>query len=183
MTPEPGQTGKVRRVLFGLVSLSVAGLAEGHGAPTVDGAPPDIIEARITHQPALPGFRAMILEGPRPGILMRYQGNQPVTVLGTGGEPFLRFTGRSVMANPNSPDWQALPNRPARQANEKAGEHDKDWVELSRSGSFGWLDPRLYPSHRSFNSTEGPLSWSITLRTASGDIETIAGELTRRPLP
>lgn len=183
MTPQPGHTGRVRRVLFGLVSLSVAGLAEGHGAPTVDGAPPDIIEARITHQPDVPGFRAMILEGPRPGILMHYQGSETLTVLGTDGEPFLRFTGTSVMANPESPGWQSLPNGPALQSVREAGDRGKDWVAMSRSGSFGWLDPRLYPSHRSFNSTEGPLNWSITLRTASGDIETIGGELTRRPLP
>jgi hypothetical protein len=161
-------------MLFGLATLSASGLAGAHGAPDAEGAPEGIVKARITQQPDIPGFNAIILDAPRPGILVQYKGSESFTVLGTEGEDFLTFNGAEITANPKSPSWQALPNTLAK------ADHPSP-IELSRSGSFGWLDPRLDASegihHRGDTSV-----WTIDIRTASGETTRIGGTLTYRPI-
>jgi hypothetical protein len=161
-------------VLFGLAFLSAPGLAGAHGAPDVEGVPEGIVKARITQQPDIPGLSAIILDAPRPGILLRYQGEETLTVLGTEGEDFLTFSQTDVTANPDSPSWQALPNVAADAEN-------ADPIPLSGSGSFGWLDPRLNALADVHNAGNGQ-DWKIRIRTASGDMTDIGGTLTYVPL-
>lgn len=159
--------------LFGLASLSASGLAGAHGAPDVEGAPEGIVKARITHQPDIPGLSAIILDAPRPGIMLRYKGNETLTVLGTEGEDFLRFSRTEVTANPESPSWQGLPNslaepdHPAR-------------VELSQTGSFGWLDPRLNALEERHGRDRA--DWTIRIRTTDGHTANLNGTLTYTPI-
>jgi hypothetical protein len=160
--------------LFGLASLSASGLAGAHGAPESEGVPEGIVKARITDQPDIPGLSAIILDAPRPGILLRYQGAETVTVLGTEEEDFLRFSQTNVMANPQSPSWQALPNS-------STGSDHQSWQPLSQSGSFGWLDPRLNTLEGTDHKGE-PRDWKIKIRTTGGDTAHIRGTLTYVPI-
>ena len=138
------------------------------------------MQARITEQPNIQGLHALILDAPRPGILLSYQGEQPLTVLGIEGEAFLRFTGKTVMVNPGSPSWRALPNAPDLSGiTADAGE---TWETLSQSASFGWLDPRLEIPAGLKHQEEVSQEWSITLQTASGERAKIVGELRRKSL-
>lgn len=163
--------------LAGLLSLLAPMLALAHGAPDIEGAPPALVEARMTAKPDIPGLNAMIVDGPRPAIFLSYRGEQPLTVLGSEGEAFLRFTGHSVLVNPDSPSWQALPNAPVLPEQEDAA-----WTTLSHSGSFSWLDPRLDTGARGHHDTEPLGGWSIELETANGTRERVAGLFHRRPL-
>lgn len=176
-------TGLAGRVLFGLVSLSASALAGAHGAPEVEGVPEGIVKAHITDRPDIPGFSAMILDAPRPGILVRYQGEQPLTVLGQNGEAFLRFTRTEVAVNTNSPSWQALPNQPAMPetaSGSAQGTEQVAWMTLSQSGSFGWLDPRLN-ALQDTHGKSGAEAWSIELGTPDGSTDRLAGMLTFTP--
>ena len=155
--------------------------AGAHGAPDAGGTPSEIVQARITKQPNIQGLNAMILDAPRPGILLSYRGDTPLTVLGTQDEAFLRFTGKTVMVNTDSPSWQALPNAPALLGT-PSEERDR-WATLSQSTSFGWLDPRLAAMENMHHREPEHQSWSITLQTASGETAMITGELRRRTLP
>ena len=173
--------GGLPLVLFGLLPLMASAPAGAHGAPDAEGAPSEIVQARITKQPNIQGLNAMILDAPRPGILLSYRGDTPLTVLGTQDEAFLRFTGKTVMVNTDSPSWQALPNAPALSG--APGEESDRWATLSQSTSFGWLDPRLAAMENMHHREPEHQSWSITLQTASGETAMIAGELRRRTLP
>lgn len=173
-------TGGLPLVLFGLLPLMASAPAGAHGAPDAEGAPSEIVQARITMQPNIQGLNAMILDAPRPGILLSYRGETPLTVLGTQDEAFLRFTGKTVMVNPDSPSWRALPNAPALSGT--LGEENDRWAILSRSSSFGWLDPRLEATEGIHHQGKGLQNWSITLQTASGETATIDGELRRKSL-
>lgn len=177
-------TGMAGLVLFGLASLSAPGLAGAHGAPEVEGVPEGFVKARITDRPDIEGLSAMILDAPRPGIMLRYKGEKPLTVLGTDGEAFLRFTRTEVAVNTNSPSWRSLPNRspatePVSGDGQQAGH--TSWMTLSQSGSFGWLDPRLNALEDS-HSGDGSQTWSIALGTADGGTDHIGGRLTFTPL-
>jgi hypothetical protein len=173
--------GGLPLVLFGLLPLMASAPAGAHGAPDAGGTPSEIVQARITKQPNIQGLNAMILDAPRPGILLSYRGDTPLTVLGTQDEAFLRFTGKTVMVNTDSPSWQALPNAPALLGT-PSEERDR-WATLSQSTSFGWLDPRLAAMENMHHREPEHQSWSITLQTASGETAMIAGELRRRTLP
>ena len=174
-------TGGLPLVLFGLMPLLASSPAGAHGAPDAGGTPSEIVQARITKQPNIQGLNAMILDAPRPGILLSYRGDTPLTVLGTQDEAFLRFTGKTVMVNTDSPSWQALPNAPALSG--APGEESDRWATLSQSTSFGWLDPRLAAMENMHHREPEHQSWSITLQTASGETAMITGELRRRTLP
>ncbi|MBW0148559.1 hypothetical protein [Marinobacter arenosus] len=181
-----GQTrgGIASLVLFGLASLSASGLTAAHGAPEAGDLPEGVVKARITEQPDIPGLSAMILDAPRPGILLRYRGERPLTVLGTEGEAFLKFTRREVQVNSASPSWQALPNRSAPPAPDIGQEPATvTWMTLSQSGNFGWLDPRLDTREVDHDHTGGPKNWSIAIRMETGETRRIGGELTFIPLP
>ena len=80
--------GGLPLVLFGLLPLMASAPAGAHGAPDAEGAPSEIVQARITKQPNIQGLNAMILDAPRPGILLSYRGDTPLTVLGTQDEAF-----------------------------------------------------------------------------------------------
>lgn len=156
-------------VMFGLASLSGSGLAGAHGAPDAEGVPEGIVQARITHQPDIPGFNAVILDAPRPGIMLSYKGEHSLTVLGSDQEDFLRFRGSEVMGNPQSPSWQAIPNN-------TLDDEKIEWVSLSQSSSFAWMDPRL-SSQTDIHQGSEPEQWSIPVKLANGEIDRIAGTL------
>ena len=169
--------GQGARQLVSLVALVIPGLAMAHGAPEIEGAPPALIEASMTTKPDIPGLNAMIVDGPRPAIFLSYQGEQPITVLGSEGEAFLRFTGHSVLVNPASPSWQGLPNAPAL-----AEQTGATWATVNHSGSFIWLDPRLDTEAKGHHGAKPLGGWSIELETANGERERVAGLFSRRPL-
>lgn len=181
-----GQTGTTVAglVLFGLASLSAPGLAGAHGAPDAEGVPEGIVKARITDHPDIQGLSAMILDAPRPGIMFRYKGENPLTVLGMEGEAFLRFTRTEVAVNTNSPSWKALPDRsemPESGSSDGQASEQTTWMTLSRSGSFGWLDPRLN-ALQDAHSDGSTQTWSIAIGTADGGTDHVGGRLTFTPL-
>lgn len=165
------------------VLLSASGLAAAHGAPAAEEVPEGFVRARITSYPDIQGLSALILDAPRPGIMLRYRGDVPLTVLGTEGEKFLRFTGDAVEVNVASSSWRNLPNAPKLPDNAAARtdqSRSESWMTLSQSGSFGWLDPRL-SQHRD-PGQEYPGTWSITVETTGGT-DHIRGELTYKSIP
>lgn len=172
-------------ILSCLVLLSAPGLAGAHGAPEVDETPEGFVKASITSQPAIQGLNALILDAPRPGIMLRYEGDDRLTVLGREGEPFLRFTKDAIEVNVASPSWKGLPNAPKLPETEVVQPDQSgqpSWITLSRSGSFGWLDPRLNTLDAG-DHQKGPHAWSIGIETAEGRTDQIRGELTFHPIP
>ncbi len=169
-------------VLFGLVSLAVSGPAGAHGAPDADNVPAGVIKASITEQPDIAGLNTLILDAPRPGIMVSYRGQEPITLLDSNGEDFLRFSRHRVEAHTGSTSWQLLPNAPEAL---KAASGTGDWVTLSNSGSFGWLDPRLNALEGAHGDAGEFARWRIPVRSASGSaaVQHIGGELTFKTFP
>jgi len=171
-------------LVSGLVLLSAPGLAGAHGAPKAEKIPDGFTKASITGYPDIEGLSAMVLDAPRPGIMLRYRGSERLTILGTEGERFLRFTRDTVEVNIDSASWKNLPNAPklaenAVMAADRSG--SASWATLSTSGSFGWLDPRLKGQHDG-HAREEPGKWSIAVETEGNRIEQIRGQLTFKPI-
>lgn len=167
-------------VLFGLACLSAPGLADAHGALEVENVPEGFVKASITERPDIQGLSSVILSAPRPGIMLRYNGEEPLTVLGTDGEAFLRFTRMGVSVNTASPSWEASNESPTASAsagNASESSEEPTWVTLSDSGSFSWLDPRLNTLADVHHDTDSRKEWAIGVRQANGDVEHISGTL------
>lgn len=168
-------------VLFGLACLSAPGLAGAHGALELDDVPPGFVKASITEHSDMEGLNAMILSAPRPGIMLRYNGEQPITVLGMHGEAFLLFSRTGVSVNTNSPSWEALNDGAmpvARPSTASDNNDEPSWVTLSESGSFSWLDPRLNTMKDPQHGDDTSKDWSIPLIRADGKADQIGGMLT-----
>jgi hypothetical protein len=160
-----------------LISLSVSGMAGAHGAPEADNIPAGVVKAIVTQQPSIAGLSAIILDAPRPGILLRYDGKEPITILGQDDEAFLRFTRTKVEGNTSSRSWRALPNIPQGLVGELGS-----WVTLSNSGTYGWLDPRLDVLHDAHNESVEPVKWSILIKENDGSVDRISGHLVYKKL-
>lgn len=143
-----------------------------HGSPEVDNVPERVVKATITQQPDITGLHAMILDAPRPGIMLRYQGNDTLTVLGSDGSAFLRFTKSQVQGNVNSNEWQHLPNIP-----KGLTANDEGWVTLSESGSYAWLDARLNALHDAQHAPTAPKDWTIAIARQDEPRTKVQGQL------
>lgn len=184
MKSEQTVTAMTALILSGMLLLSASGLAGAHGAPEVDEVPEGFVSASIVSQPDIEGLSALILDAPQPGIMLRYKGDDQLTVLGIEGEKFLRFTSDGVEVNVASTSWQRLPDAPKLSANAatRSGPSGQvSWTTLSQSGSFGWLDPRL-SERQGGDHKNDPHAWSIAIETAEGSTEPIRGELTFKPI-
>lgn len=181
MTIGQTRTAFTGLVLFGLACLSAPGLAGAHGALELDDVPEGFVKASITDRSAIEGLNAMILSAPRPGIMLRYSGEQPITVLGMQGEAFLLFSRTGVSVNSNSPSWAALnagATPVAKSSTASDSSKEPSWVTLSESGSFSWLDPRLNAMKDRHHGGDTSKQWSIPLMRADGKTDQISGMLT-----
>ncbi len=180
MTIEQTRTAFSGLVLFGLACLSASGLAGAHGALELDDVPEGFVKATITDRSNIQGLNAMILSAPRPGIMLRYRGEEPLTVLGMEGEAFLLFSQDGVSVNTRSPSWEAsdASSKPVAPppAVDDAGEQPA-WVSLSDSGNFSWLDPRLNTMADVHHSVDTQQEWSIALQGPNGEVDHISGKL------
>lgn len=151
--------------------------ASGHGAEAVEEVPSGIVQARLAGLPALRSLNAMLLEGVRQGVMLSWQGEQPLVVLGQRGEPMLRFSERGVEANAASATWQRV-----RDSASKA-ESAENWQLVSRSRSFGWMDPRLtLQDGQPSAGSEALGQWRIPMQTGDRSVD-LAGVFYWRSLP
>ncbi len=167
-------------VLFGLACLSASGLAGAHGALELDDVPVGFVKASITDRSNIQGLNAMILSAPRPGIMLRYNGEEPLTVLGMEGEAFLLFNQDGVSVNTRSPSWEASSDgtSPVAQPSTAGNTGEEPaWVSLSDAGNFSWLDPRLNTMADVHHNAETQQEWSIALRRPNGEVDHISGLL------
>lgn len=101
-------------------------------------------------RPELPGVTIEVRAGVADQLLVVNTTTQPLTILATGGEPFLRIGQTQVEANDRSPDWYTsnsplgLARVPAT-ASPTATPH---WRVVAKSGAWGWFDHRLHPVTR-----------------------------------
>ncbi|MFT6466637.1 hypothetical protein [Halopseudomonas sp.] len=181
MTIEQTRSAFTGLVLFGLACLSASGLAGAHGALELDDVPEGFVKASITDRPDIQGLSSLILSAPRPGIMLRYTGNESFTVLGTEGEALLQFTRTGVSVNTASPSWEASNDKTPALGSDAATASDTSaaptWVALSDSGSFSWLDPRLNAMADIHHQADTQQEWAIAVRRANGEVEQIRGTL------
>lgn len=155
-----------------LLILSWPGMA--HQPSSVDDVPETITRATVVHTGDVNAMSAMIMDAPQPALMIRYQGEETLIVYDSDNKPFLRFAESRVEASTLSRHWQTLPQSDSYQADE-----DGPWVQVSGSGSFGWVDPRLSADS---DAGQGSVTdWRIPLQ--EGERKTaITGQLSRRAL-
>lgn len=155
--------------------LTMAGPGMAHEPPGTDNVPEGITIATIAHEGDVPGMSAMVLDAPQPALMIRYDGEQELTVYDTENEPFLRFTRSSVKAHVRSVGWPDLPQSQGYSVDE-----DKHWVEVSGSGTFGWVDSRL--STPEGEQPDETARWRIPVQQGDREVSAITGRLTWRPI-
>lgn len=117
--------------------------------------------ARWLTPPRLPtGISAMLIPGKPYGLMLSNVGEQPVTVLGRGGEPFLRIGRDGTFAARNSPLWQETAAQQALRSS--TGTEEAGWVRLSRGSRHTWVEPRTRPNTDAARKSSH--IWQIRLR-------------------
>ncbi|KPP97221.1 hypothetical protein [Marinobacter sp. HL-58] len=165
-----------RKVFSGLlyaVLLTMTGAGMAHQAPDSEGAPDHIIQAAIVSEGDVDALSAMVLDAPRPALMVRYQGEETLVVYDSDNNPFLRFEDNRVEANTRSSHWPALPQSKGYQVKE-----DEHWVQVSGSASFGWVDPRLSVDENTSHDTVK--DWRIPVRQGEAGMDAITGRLSWR---
>ncbi|MDX1588161.1 MAG: hypothetical protein R3296_04425 [Oleiphilaceae bacterium] len=167
-----------------ILSLALALFSQGllaHGPEGVEDVPAGLVKASIAQQPDIDGLQILLLEGPRQGILLSYQGTGSLTVLGSEQEPLLRFSHNGVEANETSPTWQKMQGHSSPSETD-AG--DPRWTPVASSSRYAWMDPRLSAAEAPV-STDKPQTlsqWRMGLNHG-GDTQTVSGDLHWHPLP
>lgn len=155
--------------------LTIAGPGMAHQPAGAEGAPEGITRATITDQGAIRTMSAMVVDAPRPALMIRYHGEDTLTVYDSDNQPFLRFSQNGVKAHTRSSQWQTLPQSRSHDVNE-----GRPWVTVSGSGNFGWVDPRLSPAG---GGHPGDMArWRIPVRQGDQPISAITGKLAWQPI-
>ncbi|MCG2580772.1 MAG: hypothetical protein KA296_07825 [Marinobacter sp.] len=172
------QRPKTLRGLAAVISgalLTIAGPGMAHQPPGAENVPEGITRATIAQEGDVSAMSAMVMDAPQPALLIRYKGEEPLIVYDSEDQPFLRFTGKQVKANTKSRYWQALP-----QSESYDDKRDEHWVQVSGSGNFGWVDPRI--TAQSELRPDQMASWRIPVKQGKNARTAISGNLTWRPL-
>ncbi|MGM0767881.1 MAG: hypothetical protein ACQEV6_07640 [Pseudomonadota bacterium] len=146
-----------------------------HQPPGADGAPEGITRATVVDEGDISAMSAMVLDAPQPALMIRYQGEEVLTVYDSDNEPFLRFKDDRVEAHVHSAHWQNLPQSQGFEVGE-----DTHWVQVSGSGNFGWVDPRLVAAEGGHPGET--TQWRIPVRRGEQEISAITGRLSWRPI-
>jgi LPXTG-motif cell wall-anchored protein len=142
----------------------------------------------VSVQPAVDGLDVQLLPGRVPGLFLANRTGRVATVLGSAGEPMLRFDDDGVQANLASPDWVAT-SRAEGTAPE--GEVDADarprFASVATSPQLGWIELRgAYGSDEppaDVIARGGPVQvgeWEVPV-DVDGDLVTIRGTTTWVP--
>jgi hypothetical protein len=169
-----------RRVLI-VAFIAAAWLAQAAPAYAHAGRTPSVgvdDRATITEiQPHDAPFQVKVVDGDQ-DLWLRLQAGNELIVLGTLGEPFLRFAHGSVSANTRSPTagtdlFGVIPSRPSVDPHTPP-----QWVRVSMGDPYLWHDHRLHAL--ALLSGGGPArrlgSWVVPLRL-NGAPAAITGEL------
>lgn len=129
---------------------------------------------QVTAEAAPPGLVVQALPGKLPGIFLSNPERMPLTVLGSNGEPFLRFGADGVEVNENSRTH--VEDRQARGLPAGLPSAEPGFRLVAPGGtSYTWLDARLrYPSDLPPESvlratgTTAVADWSVPVELAQG---------------
>ena len=164
-------------LLLSAALLTMAGPGMAHQPPDAEGAPEGITRATIVHEGNISAMSAMVLDAPQPALMIRYHGEESLVVYDSDNKPFLRFKNNRVEASTRSSNWQALPQSQGYEADD-----DSHWVQVSGSGSFGWVDSRLSMGGKAKRDRDEPVLWRIPVRQGNQETSAIAGRLAWRPI-
>jgi hypothetical protein len=174
--------------VLGVICAGAAALA----VPAADAhqSDPSIVTRIDAIEPALPGVTIEVRAGVADQLLVVNTTPTPLTVIATGGEPFLRIGPTTVQANTASPDWY-LSNSPlgaARVPGTATPNAKPVWRVVANGSSWGWFDHRMHdtsrpltPELRKARTTVRLADWTIPLRYGA-TAASVKGHVEYRPL-
>ncbi len=162
-----------------LCALALPAAAQAHGASPVIAL--DYRALPSAGGAVAPGVDAKVIDGDRK-LELRVGSRREVTVIGYGGEPFLRFSSRGVEVNERS--LTAVTNRLARRDAVPAvsAAARPSWALVTSGHRFAWHDHRLGPLPGVHTGTGLVGTWSIPV-VVDGTRKQIAGQLWRASRP
>lgn len=187
MTPRPRVTGRVAALACILsamaVALVAAGAARAHG---IGGGA--VTSAVHSVDPPVVGLDVSV-EGGDDRLRIVWSGSGTLVVLGLSGEPFLRFSGRTVEENLASPTTWLSHERFSKDipASARLGGPAR-WRRVSVNGVHAWYDQRIHLRTSTLPPGVGAGSdgervirrWTVPLVTADGQAA-VRGRLVYAP--
>jgi hypothetical protein len=142
-----------------LAVLALPGIAQAHSTTSVIAVDD---EARLSRSAIADGVTARVIDGNR-RLELNVLAPHTVTVIGYGGEPFLRFNGAGVSVNERS--LTAVANKLARTGTAPALDNGARprWQLIARRHRFAWHDHRLAGAPGSKKGTGRIGDWAIPL--------------------
>ena len=141
------------------------------------GASPVVVSGRFRARPVANGYSMPAIETPRelapnvdvtiilgvvPAVTIENRGQEPVTVIGAQGEPFLRIGSDGVFANATSPTWMQSGRAPQTASPVSlSNDHTVRWTKMSPGSRYTWLEWRARCSDERRERT--PMRWEIPL--------------------
>jgi hypothetical protein len=109
-----------------------------------------------------PSVDVTIIPGVVPAVTVENRGNEPVTVIGAKGEPFLRIGSDGVFANAASPTWMQSGRAPQTASPVSlSNNHTVRWTKVSPGSRYTWLEWRARCADERRERT--PVHWDIPL--------------------
>lgn len=92
------------------------------------------------------GLSVQLLPGRAPGLFVRWDGADPLVVLGADDEPFARFGPTGVEVNRRSPIWRFTVQAKGEDVADLVADAtaEPEWVLVSGTPAFGWIDERAF---------------------------------------
>jgi hypothetical protein len=132
--------------------------------------------AIVTSREVAPSVDVTIIPGVVPAVTVENRGQGPVTVMGAGGEPFLRIGSDGVFANATSPTWMQSGRAPQTASPVSiSNDHTVRWTKISPGSRYTWLEWRARCSDDRHQRT--PMRWEIPL-LIRGKTIAVKGETT-----
>jgi hypothetical protein len=119
--------------------------------------------AILTPHEIAPRVEVAIIPGVVPAVTIENGGHEPVTVIGSRGEPFLRIGPDGVFANAMSPTWMQSGRAPET-TSPIALSNDRNivkWTKISPGSRYTWLEWRARCANDRHDRT--PMRWQIPL--------------------
>ena len=148
------------------------------------------VTSALTRPPDVAGLTLTVLQGRVPGLFLENDTAETVVVLGSEGEPFLRFDKSGVQANLRSPAWLAAKRGAGEEPTGQLIDPSRRpaWQSVSKVPRFGWIEPRAgYPDEEppeDVIAAQAPTTlteWEIPLRVGDSDV-TATGVTTWEPV-
>ena len=149
---------RMQQLLLSLGFAMISPIVFGHGGVEIDQTPERLLQATLRDNP-IPNTSMMVIQGPRPALMVKHRGSQPLHFLEQQAAWMVINEG-GVFVDANSDKWQNLTNVQRQTA--ETVENPKNlalpeqgrWMQVQQQPQITWLEPTLAKANQD-------MTWSL----------------------